>query len=73
MTIRTMAVGFDLDKQKKVSYGLASMEERVNEIGGAIQIYRSWQGDRINIRFSEWKEEEGIDDTGTAYSSGTAD
>ncbi len=74
MTIRDDGVGFDLDKQKKVSYGLASMEERVNEIGGTMQIITApGKGTRIDIRVPIVKEEEGTDDSGTAYSSGTAD
>jgi NarL family two-component system sensor histidine kinase LiaS len=54
-TIRLMiqdnGVGFDLNERKQTSYGLASMRERVNEIGGTLSIITApGKGTRIDIR-----------------------
>ncbi|ANE48616.1 histidine kinase [Paenibacillus swuensis] len=44
-------VGFDLESQKQAAYGLVSMQERVNEIGGAIDLITApGKGTRIDIR-----------------------
>jgi NarL family two-component system sensor histidine kinase LiaS len=32
-------VGFDLEEKKQASYGLLTMEERINELGGNIQVH----------------------------------
>lgn len=49
--IRDNGVGFELDAKKHASYGLVSMKERVNEIGGALQIITAPDlGTRIEIR-----------------------
>lgn len=51
LSIRDDGVGFDLDEKKQTSYGLVSMRERVNEIGGSIQIITApGKGARIEIR-----------------------
>ncbi|WP_331697299.1 sensor histidine kinase [Paenibacillus sp. IITD108] len=38
MTIQDNGVGFDVELKKQSSYGLLTMEERVNELGGAFQV-----------------------------------
>lgn len=49
--IRDDGVGFDLDAKKHASYGLVSMKERVDEIGGSLQlITAAGKGTRIEIR-----------------------
>jgi len=51
LSIRDNGVGFDLGVQKQASYGLKSMQERVSELGGAIQIVSApGKGTRIDIR-----------------------
>ncbi|MEI7025130.1 sensor histidine kinase [Paenibacillus sp. y28] len=51
LTIRDNGVGFDLEEKKHTSYGLVSMQERVNEIGGTIQMITApGKGTRIEIR-----------------------
>jgi NarL family two-component system sensor histidine kinase LiaS len=44
-------IGFDPDDEKMISYGLRTMRERVNELGGAMEIYSSiGQGTQIEVR-----------------------
>lgn len=51
LAIRDNGIGFDLDEQKHASYGIVSMRERVNELGGSIDIISAiGQGTRIDIR-----------------------
>lgn len=51
LMIRDNGVGFNWDNQKQASYGLRTMQERVNEIGGSIQIITApGKGTRIEIR-----------------------
>lgn len=38
MTLQDSGVGFDLEAKKQTSYGLLTMEERVNELGGSLQM-----------------------------------
>lgn len=38
MTMQDSGVGFDLESKKQTSYGLLTMEERVNELGGSFQM-----------------------------------
>jgi len=38
MTIQDNGVGFDVELKKQSSYGLLTMEERVTELGGALQV-----------------------------------
>lgn len=38
MTLRDSGVGFDLEAKKQSSYGLLTMEERVIELGGGLQV-----------------------------------
>lgn len=51
LTIRDNGIGFNLEQQKHTSYGLVSMKERVDEIGGTLQIITAPnKGTRIEIR-----------------------
>lgn len=51
LTIRDNGIGFEMDAQKHASYGLMSMKERVNEIGGSLNIITApGKGTRIDIR-----------------------
>ncbi|UJF32415.1 sensor histidine kinase [Paenibacillus hexagrammi] len=51
LSIRDDGVGFDLDAKKHASYGIVSMKERVNEIGGHLHIITAPErGTRIEIR-----------------------
>lgn len=60
LLIRDNGVGFTLDEQKHASYGLMSMKERVNEIGGSLNLITApGKGTRIEIRVPVLKEEEG--------------
>jgi len=44
-------IGFDPEGEKMTSYGLVSMRERVNQIGGAMEIYSAvGKGTQIEIR-----------------------
>ncbi|MEW4368233.1 sensor histidine kinase [Paenibacillus kandeliae] len=50
VTLRDDGVGFELDDTKQTSYGLSTMRERVNEVGGTIQyITAPGKGTRIEI------------------------
>jgi two-component system, NarL family, sensor histidine kinase LiaS len=60
LSIRDNGVGFVLDESKHVSYGIQSMKERVNEIGGTVHfITAPGKGTRIEIRVPILAEEEG--------------
>lgn len=49
--IRDNGVGFDIQAKKQTSYGLMSMEERVNELGGSFNVASApGKGTRIEIR-----------------------
>ncbi len=51
LSIRDNGVGFEMDHKKMASYGLVSMKERVNELGGSIDfISAPGKGTRIEIR-----------------------
>ncbi|MNI13533.1 Sensor histidine kinase LiaS [compost metagenome] len=51
LSIRDNGVGFNLDAKKHASYGIVSMKERVNEIGGSLHIITAPdRGTRIEIR-----------------------
>jgi len=51
LAIRDDGVGFELDAKKHASYGIVSMKERVNEIGGSLHIITAPdRGTRIEIR-----------------------
>jgi NarL family two-component system sensor histidine kinase LiaS len=51
LSIRDNGIGFDLEQKKHTSYGIISMKERVNELGGAINIISAQgKGTRIDIR-----------------------
>jgi len=60
LTIRDNGVGFDLDERKQSSYGLMTMTERVNEIGGYLNIVTApGKGTRIEIQVPVPGDEEG--------------
>lgn len=62
LMIRDNGVGFDLDVKKQTSYGLVSMQERVNEIGGAMNIITAPdKGTRLEIRVPLVAEEGGYE------------
>ena len=64
LTVRDNGIGFDMDNQKHASYGLVSMRERVNEVGGSINIVTAPdKGTRIEIRVPLVKVDGG-DETG---------
>jgi len=49
--IRDNGIGFDTQAKKHASYGMTNMEERVNELGGSINIASApGKGTRIEIR-----------------------
>lgn len=83
LMIRDNGVGFDWDVQKQASYGLRTMQERVNEIGGSIQIITAPdKGTRIEIRIPlvkndpMWREDEisdGINGDGDGSRDGQCD
>ncbi|MDF2959992.1 MAG: two-component system sensor histidine kinase [Paenibacillus sp.] len=51
LLIRDDGVGFDLDEKKHASYGIVTMKERVNEIGGSLNLITApGKGTRIDIR-----------------------
>ncbi len=66
LSIRDNGIGFDLDVKKHASYGIVSMQERVNEIGGAMTIITApGKGTRIDIRIPIIiNEEDKTDDVG---------
>lgn len=50
MTLQDNGVGFDLEAKKQTSYGLLTMEERVNELGGSLQmISQPGEGTTIHL------------------------
>lgn len=60
LTIRDNGVGFELDAKKHASYGLASMKERVSEIGGSMNVLTAPdKGTRIEIRVPIMASDEG--------------
>lgn len=60
LSVKDNGVGFLLDEQKHASYGLLSMKERVNEIGGSFNVITApGKGTRIEIRVPVLTEEEG--------------
>lgn len=59
-SIRDNGAGFSLDDRKHASYGLVSMKERVNEIGGSMNLITApGKGTRIEIRVPLLTENEG--------------
>lgn len=51
LSIRDNGVGFDVEQKKHTSYGIVSMQERVNELGGSMNIVSApGNGTRIDIR-----------------------
>lgn len=51
LLIRDNGVGFDMDAKKHASYGIVTMKERVNEIGGSLNLITApGKGTRIDIR-----------------------
>lgn len=50
MSLYDSGVGFDLERKKQTSYGLLTMEERVNELGGSLDmISKAGEGTLIKI------------------------
>jgi two-component system, NarL family, sensor histidine kinase LiaS len=63
LVFRDNGVGFDLNAKKHASYGIVSMQERVNEIGGSLQIITAPDlGTRIDIRVPILLEGEDYED-----------
>lgn len=61
--LRDNGIGFQLDEKKQASYGLSTMQERVHEIGGSIQIITApGKGTRIEITVPLMNEESGGDE-----------
>lgn len=51
MLLKDTGVGFDLEAKKQTSYGLLTMEERVNELGGYLHmVSKPGEGTSIDIR-----------------------
>ncbi len=51
LSIRDNGIGFDVGLKKQTSYGLTTMQERVTELGGSINIISALnKGTRIDIR-----------------------
>lgn len=68
LSIRDNGIGFDMSVEKLTSYGFISMRERVNEIGGSIDIIAArGQGTRIEIRIPV------INDEGEDLNDGNTD
>ena len=65
MRIADDGVGFDPEREKLTSYGLRSMQERVAEVGGSLEIYSAQgKGTQVEVRIplmnqTEYKEGEG--------------
>ncbi|MNZ59226.1 Sensor histidine kinase LiaS [compost metagenome] len=50
MTLQDSGVGFDLEGKKQTSYGLLTMEERVNELGGSLHmVSKVGEGTSIHV------------------------
>ncbi|KRE48815.1 sensor histidine kinase [Paenibacillus sp. Soil522] len=59
MSVQDNGIGFDLEAKKKTSYGLLTMEERINELGGSLQmISKPGEGTVIHI----WVPADGLRD-----------
>lgn len=51
MVLKDSGVGFDLEAKRQTSYGLLTMEERVNELGGSLHMFsKPGEGTMIDIR-----------------------
>ncbi|MNW31263.1 Sensor histidine kinase LiaS [compost metagenome] len=56
--IRDNGIGFELDERKQASYGLSTMQERISEVGGAIQFVTApGKGTRIEMTVPVMNEE----------------
>ncbi|UHA71841.1 HAMP domain-containing sensor histidine kinase [Paenibacillus sp. 481] len=71
LLLRDNGIGFDWNDKKQASYGLRTMQERVQEVGGSIQFVTALnKGTRIEIRVpvvreeSGWREDDGSDGDG---------
>ncbi len=59
MSVQDNGIGFDLEAKKQTSYGLLTMEERINELGGSLQmISKPGEGTVIHI----WVPADGLRD-----------
>jgi NarL family two-component system sensor histidine kinase LiaS len=66
LLIRDDGIGFDPEEKKHTSYGLVSIRERVNEIGGSMHIISApGKGTRIEIRVPIMREEREMADVGS--------
>ncbi|MBB6734869.1 histidine kinase [Cohnella zeiphila] len=73
LAIRDNGVGFDVLAKKQTSYGLVSMEERVTEIGGSLNVASApGKGTRIEIRVPIMTDERGWEEDGAAADTGSA-
>lgn len=73
LAIKDDGVGFDVMAKKQTSYGLVSMEERVSELGGSLNVASApGKGTRIEIRVPIMAKERGWEDDGAAADSGSA-
>ncbi|HEX7057047.1 MAG TPA: sensor histidine kinase [Bacilli bacterium] len=58
LSVRDNGIGFDPNVQKQASYGLTTMQERVNEVGGSLSIVTApGKGTRVDIRIPIMKSE----------------
>jgi len=67
LSVHDNGIGFDTQAKRQASYGLLNMEERVNELGGSIQVTSApGKGTRVDIRVPLVKEETAEQDAETA-------
>lgn len=67
LTIRDNGVGFEMEEKKQTSYGLLTMEERVHEMGGTMNIQSApGEGTTIEIWVPVITEERGTENDGAA-------
>lgn len=72
LSIRDNGIGFDVMAKKQTSYGLVSMEERVSELGGSLNVASApGKGTRIEIRVPIVAQERGWEDGGAAADTST--
>lgn len=58
LSVYDNGVGFDTQAKRQASYGLLNMEERVNELGGSIQVTSApGKGTRVDVRIPLVREE----------------
>lgn len=73
LSIKDNGIGFDVMAKKQTSYGLVSMEERVNELGGSMNVASApGKGTRIEIRVPIMAKERGWEDDGAGAAADTS-